>query len=215
MPNHFLTVGLAATDWKRFPKDNDDRKERADALLGANLCQIVDPCPDALKSIVKSNVPSRWVNVETGEHYTGDEQFPGEGWKLQALSNEEIDDLVATHGAFDWYQWSKRWGTKWGTYDTKVHEMSGDGSPVMVEFQSAWGPPNAETMRKITDYLEERLYLRHFRWIGHDPGDGTTGDIEVDDYAEPLGLAQRIAMAGCPPADYVAPGITPAPLRKP
>lgn len=71
------------------------------------------------------------------------------------------------------------WGTKWGTYATRVHHLGGDCSPILIEFQSALGPPNPETMRKITEYLCDTYCLKNIKWIGHDPSDGTISDIEI------------------------------------
>jgi hypothetical protein len=71
------------------------------------------------------------------------------------------------------------WGLQWGTYDTKIHELGGDGSPILIEFQSAWGPPNPELMRKITDYLCKTYNLKEIAWIGHNPYDRSIGEIAV------------------------------------
>jgi hypothetical protein len=79
-----------------------------------------------------------------------------------------------------WYEWAiDNWGTKWGTYATIVRELGGDGSPILIEFQSAWGPPNGETMRKITEYLCETYCLSKIKWIGHDPYDGSLVDVDA------------------------------------
>lgn len=186
MPNHFLTVGLASTDYARMPEDNDDQEERAKALMSkANLCAIIDPLPEELKHIISSLQPCRYVNKKTGRLWeeNGDGPLPGlpgQEWELKPLSDEEILALTQKHGAAEWHGWQvQRWGTKWGTYNLKIHKMGGDGRPILVEFQSAWGPPNPAMMRKITDYLEEHLYLKSFKWIGHNPYDDSTSDIEV------------------------------------
>lgn len=73
----------------------------------------------------------------------------------------------------------EHWGTQGGTYDTKVHELSGDGSPILIEFQCAWGPPNAETMRKIDDYLCREYHMKSITWTGHNPYDNSTGPISI------------------------------------
>jgi hypothetical protein len=60
-----------------------------------------------------------------------------------------------------------------------VHELGGDGAPVLIKFQSAWGPPSPDMMRRITDHLAEVYCLTNITWIGHDPFDGSTVAIEV------------------------------------
>lgn len=96
------------------------------------------------------------------------------------LTDKNLCEIVTSKPNYCdlWYEWSiDNWGTKWGTYNTKVHELGGDGSPILIEFHSAWGPPNPETMRKITEYLCETYCLKNIKWIGHDPYDGSIFDV--------------------------------------
>lgn len=115
--------------------------------------------------------------------------------RLEALGKEDFDEIdfselknknlceIVTgkpNDCHNWYDWAiDNWGTKWGTYDTRVHELGGDGSPVLIEFQSAWCPPNGETMRKITNYLRETYCLDNIKWIGHNPYDGSLVDVDA------------------------------------
>lgn len=90
-------------------------------------------------------------------------------------------DLIEKHGAASWYEWqNKNWGTKWGTYELTVTELKTDGSPVIIKFESAWGPPNPRAMLLINNYLRDTYDLHHILWIGHDPSGGTTELIAVD-----------------------------------
>jgi len=73
----------------------------------------------------------------------------------------------------------ERWGTKWGAYEVKAIRLGGDCFPVIVEFNSAWCPPNAETMKAINDYLRRECFLVNHRWIGCDPYDNSVFDIPV------------------------------------
>ncbi len=76
----------------------------------------------------------------------------------------------------NWYRWCiDNWGTKRGTYDTKVLELEGDGTPVMIQFCSAWSPPTADMMALITKFLEKEFCLKNIVWLGHDPFDNSTG----------------------------------------
>ena len=190
MPNHFLTIGLCSCDWGRLEDKADalglDEPEEInfDELEGTNLCRLIDPLPDALQGIVASDPPARYRHKTTGEYWVEDCNGPMKNaneYERVDLTYQEIRDLVDEYGAADWYEWQReRWGTKWGIYGLKVHRPGGDGMPIMIEFQSAWGPPSPPMMRKIDNYLCEKYCLENFKWIGHDPCDGKTIDIEIE-----------------------------------
>jgi hypothetical protein len=180
MPNHFLTVGLCA---RNFNEIDDPDAVDFSTLEGANLCQVLMPMPDGLRGIVAGTNPCRYRQKKTGkwcDNCNGPEIDDRENWEPVELSPSEVAKLVADYGASNWYDWQcKSWGTKWGIYDLKVHRLGGDGSPVLIEFQSAWGPPNPAMMRRIDDYLCKAYALGHIMWIGHDPGVGRPVEIEV------------------------------------
>lgn len=175
MPNHFLVVGLCA---------NPENKELHEfhELEDKDLCAEVLPRPDELNNIVSTSPPCRYRNKQTGEIWK-DANGPShdfESYERVSLTLEEIEALQAKHGAATWYEWcNKHWGTKWGTYSLKLHEMGGDGSPILIEFQTAWRPPNERIMRLITDYLAG-FGLVNITWIGHNPRDSQTMPIEVE-----------------------------------
>jgi hypothetical protein len=103
-------------------------------------------------------------------------------WIRTPLTSEQAAELRAKYGATNWYDWQlENWGTKWGTYQLRVHEMGGDGSPILIEFQTAWGPPSPEMMGRINHYLQENYCLKSITWIGHDPASDTTINIDVDE----------------------------------
>lgn len=185
MPNHFLTVGLCGRDYARLEALGKEDYDEIDLqpLIGANLCELICKLPEELEGIVASNPKCRYRHKQTGEWSKdcngpmGDDR---EQWERVELSNDQVAALEAKYGAADWYDWqSKEWGTKWGTYQLKVHEMGGDGSPLLIEFQTAWGPPTPEMMRKIDTYLCETYCLKNIKWIGHDPYDNDTLNIEI------------------------------------
>lgn len=189
MPNHFTTVGLCGRDYSRMeqrllPNGEVDEVSFA-SLLDANLCDIIKPLPEELQCIVASNPPCRYVHKETGAINQDCNGVYGEDanqWKKVDLTEEEASVLLKKYNAVTWYEWQReQWGTKWGTYGTKVHELGGDVSPVLIEFQSAWGPPSAKMMRMIDDYLCKEYCLKNITWIGYDPCDGTTVEIEIAD----------------------------------
>ncbi len=186
MPNHFLVIGLCGRDYARLEAIGKDDIDEIDLkpLDGANLCEISDKLPEELEGIVSMNPLCRYRHKQTGE-YLKDCNGPAmredrDQWERVDLTAMEINHLRAKYGAASWYEWqTNNWGTKWGTYRTKVSVLGGDGSPVLIEFQSAWGPPKPAMMRKIEKYLCETYCLKNIRWIGHDPYDNTTVDIEV------------------------------------
>lgn len=177
MPNHFLTVGLCSFDFSRRERGEVDFS----TLANANLCELAGPAlPDELANIVSSRPPARYVHKKTGETFKGvnGPMENREQYNRVDLKEDEIATLKAKHGAADWFDWqTDNWGTKWGTYDTKVHEMGGDGSPILIEFQSAWGPPNPNMMRRISKYLCDNYCLSEIKWIGHDPSNSSLCDI--------------------------------------
>lgn len=190
MPNHFLAIGLCAWDWKRLEElgKGDPSEVDLGTLKDANLCAVADPLPAELESIVASQPRCRYVHKETGEvnqSCNGPPFGERDKWNMVPLTDDESAALVAKYGAADWYGWQRNnWGTKWGTYDTKTHQLGGDGSPILIEFESAWGPPCPQMMRKINEYLRLTYCLTNIKWIGHDPYDGGTHDIEVASDAE-------------------------------
>ena len=185
MPNHFLTVGLCGRDYNRLEAVGKEDYDEIDfePLKGANLCELITKLPDELQGIVSSNPKCRYVHKATGE-VSKDSNGPmgddRDQWERVPLTDAEVAELVEKYGAADWYDWQgKNWGTKWGTYSLKVHELGGDGSPILIEFQTAWGPPTAEVMRGIDGYLCETYFLKNIKWFGHDPYDNNTIDIEI------------------------------------
>lgn len=182
MPNHYQTVALCARDWNALEAKGLEDFDLS-PLNGADLCEIVRPLPDDLKNIVSTNQPSRYRHKMTGEYHHG-VNGPGPAsqleWERVPVPEDELAALRARHGAATWYEWCpKNWGTKWGTYDLTVRELGGDGAPVLIEFLTAWGPPNDEMMRLIDQYLCETYCLRSITWVGHDPACGETEVIEL------------------------------------
>jgi hypothetical protein len=184
MPNHFTVVALCGRNWERLEQQG---KEDFDftGLEGANLCEILAPLPDELQGIVETTPPCRYRHKQTGE-WSKDSNTPmGDdvaNWERVDLTDDEQAELRRKYDAVTWYDWQPaNWGTKWGTYDLKLHELGGDGSPLLIEFQTAWRPPNAEMMRRIDDYLCDKYCLQNIKWIGYDPYDDRTKDIDVAD----------------------------------
>lgn len=180
MPNHYTAVGLMG-------RGNYDVELEAikQGLDGVNLCEKVAPIPSELRGIIATCKPYRYRHKETGEFWVEDCNGPnkdGEKYERVDLTEDERNDLLSKFGAVTWYDWcTKNWGTKWGTYSLKVYKLGGDGSPILIEFQTAWGPPNPEVMAKINAWLQENFGLENQKWIGFDPYDDRTHDIKVAD----------------------------------
>lgn len=186
MPNHYLTVGICGRDYEAAEKLGIEDYYSIDLspiINGTNLCEICVRLPDELVGIVATNPPVRYRHKVTGEWSKECNSPMGldrDYWEKVELTSDEIASLRAKYGSCNWYDWNvENWGTKWGTYDTEVHQLGGDGAPLMISFQSAWGPPSPKAMRLITDYLCDTFCLKDFKWLGHDPYDNSTHHIEV------------------------------------
>ena len=188
MPNHFLTIGLCGRDYKRLEEAGKEDFDESDmgAIVDANLCELVFKMPDELNCIVASYPEkTRYKHKQTGEIW-GDCNGPigsdRDQWEAVNLTAEEIADLSLKYGATNWLDWRvDNWGTKWGTYGTKFYELGGDGSPILIEFQTAWRPPLPKIMRMIDDYICKTYFLKDIKWLGHQPCDNTTTQIEIDE----------------------------------
>jgi hypothetical protein len=184
MPNNYLTIGLCSRDWERLDAEGKDcGSVPFDKLDDANLCELLAPLPERLRGIVSCSEPYRCVHKKTGQVYTDDCNDPKNrnDYHRVVLTDDEQRELRRYCGAVTWYEWqNKEWGTKWGTYDTKARVIDTDGSPVVIEFQSAWVPPNRLMMEKITKYLCDRYYLKDIAWVGHDPSDNSVVVLEKE-----------------------------------
>lgn len=167
MPNHFTVIGLCG----RVQEPEQESPDRHDFQKTADFLEEGGHAPDHV--IREIRALAEIANLDEN---------------LRPLVKANLCELASPspEDQGDWYQWRMaNWGTKWGTYDTKVSQLSGDGWPVLIEFQCAWGPPHAEAMRKIEDYLREKHFMESFRWIGFNPYDDSTCDIEVTEAATP------------------------------
>jgi hypothetical protein len=87
------------------------------------------------------------------------------------LTADERAALVSKYGTDSWFDWAMdHWGTKWGTYRHTAMKIASDGSPVVLAFASAWGPPEA-AREKIDAWLREQYKFETIGWFGHDPYD--------------------------------------------
>lgn len=112
-----------------------------------DLCSVVMPMPEQIEQIPRISYP--------------------DGTTEKQRRGEQID----------WYDWARaHWGTKWGTYQVGAFELDGDGSPVLIKFQSAWGPP--KILDKICEWLKSTYGFDDIAMIGFDPYDNSTQMLE-------------------------------------
>lgn len=181
MPNNVTLIGLFLRDY-----GDDDESELPDLspLVDANLCNIVSPLPSELEGIVASSPRYRMRHKVTGEFSrdcNGESGANRDSYEKVLLTGDEAVSLHRRFRACDWYEWQcDSWGTKWGTYHTKVHQLGGDCSPIMIECETAWSAPNETTIAKINDYLLATYRLKNLRWITIDPYDKSINDVEVE-----------------------------------
>lgn len=184
MPNHFTVIALCG---RNYELETDERRleDRLDELCKTNLCEKVMPLPSELRNIVASGgYGSRYRHKVTGEIYESNNPPEIEGvrgdYAQEEVSEFEAHELIKKYGSTNWHGWcNDKWGTKWGTYDMTATILPGDGSPLLLSFLCAWGPPNPECMSLIDDWLCEEYHLQNIKWIGFDPCDGTTTDIHL------------------------------------
>lgn len=180
MPNHFTVVALCGRDWSRMEELGIEDYKPVELAENINLCALAMPLPEELNGIVACDPPCRYRNKTTGKFSESCNGEHGTDWERVDLSREERKSLCEKYGYDNWFDWqANNWGTKWGTYEHKVHELGGDCSPILIEFQCAWGPPTPQMMRAIDSYLCQTYCLKNIKWMGHDPYDNNTCEIEV------------------------------------
>lgn len=156
MPNHFTTIAICSPGYDFNCDDfNDRHKETC-------LCSVVKPMPERATEIhIGSAV------MEDGSRAS----------KWTERKNESGKTVCTPTDETDWYEWSKEnWGTKWGTYDMKAFPLGGDGSPIAIKFQSAWGPP--KILGLIAEWLKRVGKFDRVVFIGFDPYDDSTKLLE-------------------------------------
>jgi len=180
VPNHLLVVGICG---RNAHEDETGNPVNFRKLRDVELCSLLLPVPEELQPIVSGTACGRLKHKVTGKwHPTGEVSYlHGKQYEFVPLTDEEKSQLTEKYGTYEGLEWQREnWGTKWGTYDTEVIELRGDGSPVMIQFCCAWGPPSPQMMRMIDTYLCREYLLENITWVKHDPYDGSTGLIEVE-----------------------------------
>ena len=104
------------------------------------LCSVVMPMPEAVEQVPSTLYPD---------------------------GTKEKDRLGVSQ---DWCDWARdNWGTKWGTYDAEAFELGGDGSPILIKFQSAWCAP--KILSRIAEWLKRTFAFEQVSFVGFNPYD--------------------------------------------
>ena len=104
-----------------------------------------------------------------------DEELLGEGFTMEKLSEDELNELDDKYGAHDWYAWSNlNYGTKWGDCDTVCNRV--DKNNLVYTFQTAWSPSFPMT-QKIAERWSVDKIVHEFFSIEN----GNRGYIHFDD----------------------------------
>ncbi len=151
MPNHFTNIALCG------PGYDFDCEAFNEAKF--NLCAEIIQCPQELYRVHSGftrqedgTVLERWIDTPEGP--------------------VEVDrqSLIERFGHDCSIEWQRaNWGVKWGTYDTVARHVGGDSMPVLIEFQTAWGPPSI--LDKIAEWLKARFGFLDVGFMGFDPYD--------------------------------------------
>jgi hypothetical protein len=90
----------------------------------------------------------------------------------------------------DWHDWAQaNWGTKWGTYDVEAFDLGGDGSPVLIKFQTAWRAP--KVLDKIADWLKRTYAFEKVAFVGFNPSDDSVSMLGGDGTPHPTTRGER------------------------
>ena len=104
-----------------------------------------------------------------------DEELLGEGFTMEKLTEDELNELDDKYGAHDWYAWSNlNYGTKWGDCDTVCNRV--DKNTLVYTFQTAWSPSFPMT-QKIAEKWSVDKIVHEFFSIEN----GNKGYIHFDD----------------------------------
>ena len=106
----------------------------------------VVPCPKLVLHTSESSEYNKYTKkAKRGYVYSPNgEDKPGS----RVLNHRQVQYLIDNFGAADWYNWNcQHWSTKWDIDPTRP-EYS--GSEAVIEFETAWSPPE-----KVAEALSE------------------------------------------------------------
>lgn len=109
---------------------------------------------------------------------------------LKEWANDVLERLLpCPHKTEEWngmdimpdarYRWCRdNWGTKWDVYDVDACELGGDQAPHLLQFQTAWSPPNEEARRVLLADLA--TIAEGIVWVGMNPYDCSSRTLGGD-----------------------------------
>ena len=104
-----------------------------------------------------------------------DEELLGEGFTMEKLTEDELNELDDKYGAHDWYAWSNlNYGTKWGDCDTVCNRV--DKNTLVYTFQTAWSPSFPMTEKIAKRWSVDKIVHEFFSIEN-----GNRGYIHFDD----------------------------------
>ena len=104
-----------------------------------------------------------------------DEELLGEGFTMEKLTEDELNELDDKYGAHDWYAWSNlNYGTKWGDCDTVCNRV--DKNTLVYTFQTAWSPSFPMTQKIAERWSVDKIEHEFFSIEN-----GNKGYIHFDD----------------------------------
>ncbi len=104
-----------------------------------------------------------------------DEELLGEGFTMEKLTEDELNELDDKYGAHDWYAWSNlNYGTKWGDCDTVCNRV--DKNNLVYTFQTAWSPSFPMTEKIAKRWSVDKIVHEFFSIEN-----GNRGYIHFDD----------------------------------
>lgn len=98
-----------------------------------------------------------------------DEELLGEGYTMEKLTEQELEELREKYGASDWYAWNVRnYGTKWGDVETQL--IRRDKESLEYAFETAWSPA-PQMIEKIGDKFDiKNISYKYFSIENGDKG---------------------------------------------
>lgn len=138
------------------------------------------------------------------------EDLDDEAWAAWVMSRPlnrlrpEPDDIKHPNPQYmsdESMMWRRaNWGTKWDLYGpSSVLPMQGDFSNKVVEFETAWGPPNDSMRRLLARDICDRFGCQRVIWFGFDPFDDSVGllmDYRAERVVDPQNLQSDLQGLG-------------------
>jgi hypothetical protein len=164
MPNHWVTrlqFFEPDPEWKGCTRNVETPEVVAELHewfeANKNICEALMPMPELFRNTGSGGCKLK--DKDGVEHHVNSWYQDRETNECRLFTEEEKQQLEKS-GCSNWYDWAlANWGTKLGTYDSRWVE------PHMLDFESAWGPPEDKVFQLLADELGVG-----FKVYGHDEG---------------------------------------------